>query len=382
MLKIIKKIHQHQKGITGLETAIILIAFIVVASVFAYTVLSAGLFSSQKATETTHSGLATTQATMELKGSVIAYKGTVSGDECVVKVSFTMSNVLPEGNPIDLTPYYYLDSNGALASPMVSNCSTAWTASTNVTSSVDASDYKEAPQSAKFVVEDAFTTGLLSYYDTPTRDLTAGIQVSLWVKPSANIAAGVLQLLLCSDNAGATPVGTSGADGTLDLPALSGGVWEQVTLTLPDPSALGAIESIGLSAASDPGAVTVRLDEVRIVMSGSSASGKNLTMIAYDDANIVIDDVAWTVEFAGGYESDGDYLLENTEKATVTVWLQNYNGTIYSNGSGNNDPFIDSNSNHLKSNGKFHLQVMPPSGATLLVERRTPAYLNPVMPLH
>ena len=37
-----------EKGITGLETAIILIAFVVVASVFAYTVLSAGLFASQK----------------------------------------------------------------------------------------------------------------------------------------------------------------------------------------------------------------------------------------------------------------------------------------------------------------------------------------------
>ena len=37
-----------EKGITGLETAIILIAFVVVAAVFAYTALSAGLFSTQK----------------------------------------------------------------------------------------------------------------------------------------------------------------------------------------------------------------------------------------------------------------------------------------------------------------------------------------------
>ena len=33
-----------ERGITGLETAIILIAFVVVASVFAYAVLTAGLF--------------------------------------------------------------------------------------------------------------------------------------------------------------------------------------------------------------------------------------------------------------------------------------------------------------------------------------------------
>ncbi len=36
--KILAGIRQNRKGITGLETAIILIAFVVVASVFAYTV--------------------------------------------------------------------------------------------------------------------------------------------------------------------------------------------------------------------------------------------------------------------------------------------------------------------------------------------------------
>ena len=40
----LSNIYKEQKGITGLETAIILIAFVVVAAVFAYTVLSAGLF--------------------------------------------------------------------------------------------------------------------------------------------------------------------------------------------------------------------------------------------------------------------------------------------------------------------------------------------------
>ncbi len=49
MLKrLIKSLRRDERGITGLETAIILIAFVVVASVFAYIVLSAGIFSSQK----------------------------------------------------------------------------------------------------------------------------------------------------------------------------------------------------------------------------------------------------------------------------------------------------------------------------------------------
>jgi len=40
MIQKLFKIHRGQKGITGLETAIILIAFVVVAAVFAYTAQS------------------------------------------------------------------------------------------------------------------------------------------------------------------------------------------------------------------------------------------------------------------------------------------------------------------------------------------------------
>ena len=61
-----------QKGITGLETAIILIAFVVVAAVFAFVVLSTGLFSSERSKETVYAGLEKTRGTMELSGAVIA----------------------------------------------------------------------------------------------------------------------------------------------------------------------------------------------------------------------------------------------------------------------------------------------------------------------
>jgi len=59
-------------GITGLETAIILIAFVVVAAVFAFVVLSTGLFSSERGKEAVYAGLAKTRGTMELSSSVVA----------------------------------------------------------------------------------------------------------------------------------------------------------------------------------------------------------------------------------------------------------------------------------------------------------------------
>ena len=70
---------QEERGITGLETAIVLIAFIVVAAVFAFVVLSTGLFSSERAKETVYAGLAKTRGTMELTGGVLATSnGTVA----------------------------------------------------------------------------------------------------------------------------------------------------------------------------------------------------------------------------------------------------------------------------------------------------------------
>jgi flagellin-like protein len=42
MRRLLRNLRQGEPGITGLETAIILIAFVVAAAVFAYTVLSAG----------------------------------------------------------------------------------------------------------------------------------------------------------------------------------------------------------------------------------------------------------------------------------------------------------------------------------------------------
>jgi flagellin FlaB len=100
MLKrLAKMMRRDERGITGLETAIILIAFVVVASVFAYTVLSAGIFSSQKGQEAIHSGLEQARSTLEMKGNVIA----VSDGSAVTELKFSLANAL-DGQPIDLTP--------------------------------------------------------------------------------------------------------------------------------------------------------------------------------------------------------------------------------------------------------------------------------------
>lgn len=98
----LKKYINHEKGITGLETAIILIAFVVVAAVFAYTVLSAGLFATQKSQEAVYSGLKEAQSTLEIKGAVIASASDTGATGNVSQISFTLAGVLG-GEPIDFT---------------------------------------------------------------------------------------------------------------------------------------------------------------------------------------------------------------------------------------------------------------------------------------
>jgi flagellin FlaB len=107
----LKKFLNHEKGITGLETAIILIAFVVVAAVFAYTALSAGLFSTQKSQEAVYSGLKEAQSTLELRGGVIAVAGTTGDTGTIAQIKFVVANVLG-GEPVDFTEPDDVDTNG------------------------------------------------------------------------------------------------------------------------------------------------------------------------------------------------------------------------------------------------------------------------------
>jgi flagellin FlaB len=125
MRKLMKIIHRQQKGITGLETAIILIAFVVVAAVFAYTVLSAGLFSTQKSQEAVYSGLQEAQGSLEMRGDVVAYHDTVTAsgtttDYGVGSVQFMVSLSSDSADPIDLTPSYIFNSSHALVANLSS----------------------------------------------------------------------------------------------------------------------------------------------------------------------------------------------------------------------------------------------------------------------
>ena len=223
-----------QKGITGLETAIILIAFVVVASVFAFTVLSTGIFSSEKGKETVYAGLSEARSSLEPRGSMIAYKGTTATPtDTIYKLSFVVSNAV-NGEPIDLTPPFTADD-----------------------SNVD-----------------------------------------------------------------------------------------------PDVS----------------------------------AGANYVTVIQYLDKNQFLSDVPWTVAFIG--DNDSDNLLEDNEKAEITVWLLERETTVTNpTDTGGvsvyeaSEKGILTAANIPATNGKMTLQVKPPQGSILTLERTLPAQFDTVMDL-
>ena len=101
-----------QRGVTGLETAIILIAFVVVASVFAYTVLSAGLFSAEKGKEAIYAGLEQATSSMVLVGPVVARDTDADGN--IDQIVFIVANAL-DGEPTNLATTTDADNDGLLS---------------------------------------------------------------------------------------------------------------------------------------------------------------------------------------------------------------------------------------------------------------------------
>jgi flagellin FlaB len=88
---------RRRKALTGLETAIILIAFVVVAAAFAFAVLNMGFFTTQKSSEVMQAGLEETLSSLEIAGSVIARSsgGQISSITIYVKSAVGK-------NPVDM----------------------------------------------------------------------------------------------------------------------------------------------------------------------------------------------------------------------------------------------------------------------------------------
>ena len=111
LFKLLGRIHGDQRGITGLETAIVLIAFVVVTAVFAFAVITTGLFSSEKAASTASAGLGEASTTLLPKGAVIGQANTGNDAVATVKYKLTNSGADAVGLGSTSTLFTYSDQN-------------------------------------------------------------------------------------------------------------------------------------------------------------------------------------------------------------------------------------------------------------------------------
>ncbi|MCS7115136.1 MAG: flagellin [Candidatus Bathyarchaeota archaeon] len=65
-----KKLFKNRKGIVGVEAAIVLIAFIIIAAALSYVVVNMGFYTTQKTKETMQSGLEESLSALQLDGVV------------------------------------------------------------------------------------------------------------------------------------------------------------------------------------------------------------------------------------------------------------------------------------------------------------------------
>ena len=70
-MKLLRKLLKAKKAIVGIEAAIILIAFVVIAAALSYVVINMGFFATQKTKETIGQGIEEATSALQLDGSVI-----------------------------------------------------------------------------------------------------------------------------------------------------------------------------------------------------------------------------------------------------------------------------------------------------------------------
>ena len=257
-----------------------------------------------------------------------------------------------------------------------------WDEAAQINAKADTADKQEGDASLEVHIQNPFTTGLAAWEDlSSTLDLKDHSRVRLWLKPQADVAAGVFELLLDDSPGCATPMET------LAIPALTAAEgWVQHALVPNDPDALTALACVGLNVTSDLGNFFINLDLIEApaqvshlnLMVAPSLSGgpvdfrtttdtdsdgwladeadqAHTLVISYLDKRQRAEDLAWTSAQIG--RNDGDVLLEKFEKRHVTVDVSRLS---------------------LPIDGErlFRIELKPRTGSVMTFERRTPNTLD------
>lgn len=91
-----------RKGFTGLEAAIVLIAFVTVAAIFSYVMLGAGFYTAQKGKQSVDTGVKQASSSLEMDGQYIYLEANQTGSDGDVKQIYFYVTLSAGGTPVDM----------------------------------------------------------------------------------------------------------------------------------------------------------------------------------------------------------------------------------------------------------------------------------------
>jgi hypothetical protein len=141
---------------------------------------------------------------------------------------------------------------------IIDDCQAAWAAAGNVTATADIAARKVNAKGVKLVIANGFSTGLVATRDFVAIDLSGYKYIGFWIKSDIAVSGNALQLVLDETAACVSP------DEIMNIPVLAAGLWRYIRVAVTGAGATrDALISVGINAASDPGAATLFIDDIR-----------------------------------------------------------------------------------------------------------------------
>jgi flagellin FlaB len=182
-----RKMRKNEDAFTGLEAAIVLIAFVVVAAVFSYVVLGAGFFTTQKSQQVVHSGVTQAASNIVVKGEV--YGIANSGQTAIDYIRFD-TGLAAGGIPIDMnrTSLVWSTENGTVVTLTKLNTPSGTLPSSTMPGDNDWIITDRRPNLGTDVIQ---SDSLFTVYVNPPGTLSPREKFNLEIKPEAGASLGI-----------------------------------------------------------------------------------------------------------------------------------------------------------------------------------------------
>lgn len=255
-------------------------------------------------------------------------KKTINGFTAAILAPGDIIHVAKSPDPTSLgqtATWNNISKTVTLTNPVtatVDMCESGWVAGSGVTRTYDTGVFKEGVTSLKLVTDASVTTArLLAYKTLASTDFSGYQQISLWFNNDASLAAGVLQVKLCSDTLGVTAVDT------FDIPASALTTAHWAPLVINKGSALGGtIQSVAIYCTASYASKTNYFDCIIACYASTADDSLNLTSLIskYRDtsessSSLDSESSSSSQTYVNTRENEGWYPIQSINGTTIKI---------------------------------------------------------------